>query len=118
PSSPRFSPLFQNHSSFFLFSFLKKSKEEDLLRASSVANYGRQKYNSIPNYKNNENHEYATLIEERDTYYGMNAEINMWNPQVQEQNEFSLAQFWKEGIDNNGVTLYTIEASAMAHAKH
>ncbi|KAK7857497.1 hypothetical protein CFP56_017129 [Quercus suber] len=92
---------------------IRRTKEEDLLRASSVANYGRQKYNSIPNYKNNENHEYATLIEERDTYYGMNAEINMWNPQVQEQNGFSLAQFWKEGINNNGVTLYTIEASAM-----
>ena len=36
----------------------------------------------------------------------MNAEINVWNPQVQEQNGFSLA-----AIDNNGVTPYTIEAS-------
>ena len=36
----------------------------------------------------------------------MNAEINVWNPQVQEQNGFSLA-----AVDNNGVTPDTIEAS-------
>ena len=36
----------------------------------------------------------------------MNAEINVWNPQVQEQNGFSLA-----AVNNNGVTPDTIEAS-------
>ena len=41
----------------------------------------------------------------------MNAEINVWNPQVQEQNGFSLAQFWLAAVDNNGVTPDTIEAS-------
>ncbi|KAK7857577.1 hypothetical protein CFP56_017130 [Quercus suber] len=79
---------------------IRRTTEEDLLRASSVANYGRQKY---PNDDNNAIHEYATLIEEGDTYYGMNAEMNVWNPQVQEQNEFSLAQFWLAAADNNGV---------------
>uniref|UniRef100_A0A7N2LBX6 Uncharacterized protein n=1 Tax=Quercus lobata TaxID=97700 RepID=A0A7N2LBX6_QUELO len=44
-------------------------------------------------------------------YYVMNAEINVWNPQVQEQNGFSLAQFWLAAVDNNGVTPDTIEAS-------
>ena len=36
---------------------IRRTKEEDLLRASSVANYGRQKYNSIPNDANNAIHE-------------------------------------------------------------
>ncbi|XP_075645772.1 protein neprosin-like [Castanea sativa] len=92
---------------------IRRTKEEDLLRASSVANYGRQKYNSIPNDNNNAIHEYATLIEEGDTYYGMNAEINVWNPQVQEQDELSLAQFWLAAADNNGVNRDTIEGGVM-----
>nr|POF03704.1 hypothetical protein CFP56_06624 [Quercus suber] len=89
---------------------IRRTTEEDLLRASSVANYGRQKY---PNDDNNAIHEYATLIEEGDTYYGMNAEMNVWNPQVQEQNEFSLAQFWLAAADNNGVNRDTIEGGVM-----
>ena len=36
---------------------IRRTKEEDLLRASSLANYGRQKYNSIPNDANNAIHE-------------------------------------------------------------
>uniref|UniRef100_A0A7N2LBT6 Neprosin PEP catalytic domain-containing protein n=1 Tax=Quercus lobata TaxID=97700 RepID=A0A7N2LBT6_QUELO len=94
---------------------IRRTKEEDLLRASSVANYGRQKYNSIPNDDNNAIHEYATLIEEGDTYYGMNADINVWNPHVQEQNEFSLAQFWLAAADNNGVNRDTIEGGVMVY---
>ena len=44
----------------------------------------------------------------------MNAEINVWNPQVQAA-EFSLAQFWMEGVDNNGVFIDSIEAGAMVY---
>ena len=44
----------------------------------------------------------------------MNAEINVWNPQVQ-ASEFSLAQFWMEGVDNNGVFIDSIEAGAMVY---
>ena len=44
----------------------------------------------------------------------MNAEINVWNPQVQ-ASEFSLAQFWMEAVDNNGVFIDSIEAGAMVY---
>ncbi|KAL4600817.1 hypothetical protein ACB092_11G227300 [Castanea dentata] len=94
---------------------IRRTKEEDLLRASSVANYGRKKYDMIPN-DNPSTHEYATITEEGEgeTYYGMNAEINLWNPQVQQSNEFSLAQFWMTG-DNNGAIIDTIEAGMMVY---
>ncbi|KAM4082277.1 hypothetical protein ACJW30_11G159900 [Castanea mollissima] len=82
---------------------IRRTNEKDLLKA----NYGSKKHNTVPNY--------ATLREEGERYYGMNAEINVWNPQVQEQAEFSMAQFWVEGVDNNGVFLDSIEAGAMAY---
>ncbi|XP_075645775.1 protein neprosin-like [Castanea sativa] len=67
---------------------IRRTKEEDLLRASSVANYGRKKYDIIPN----DDIDYSTH---------------------EEQNEFSLAQFLISGVDNNGVTLDTVEAGVM-----
>nr|POF03706.1 hypothetical protein CFP56_06626 [Quercus suber] len=92
---------------------IRRTNEKDLLRA----NYGRKKHNTVPNVIDTPDlHEYATLREEGDRYYGMNAEINVWNPQVQLQEEFSLAQFWVEGVDNNGVFLDSIEAGAMSDA--
>ena len=45
----------------------------------------------------------------------MNAEMNVWNPHVQEQNEFSLAQFWLAAADNNGVNRDTIEGGVMVY---
>ncbi|KAM4082520.1 hypothetical protein ACJW30_11G180800 [Castanea mollissima] len=87
-----------------------RTNEKDLLKA----NYGWKKHNTVPNVIDTPSlHEYATLREEGERYYGMNAEINVWNPQVQEQAEFSMAQLWVEGLDNNGVFLDSIEAGAM-----
>ncbi|KAL4600814.1 hypothetical protein ACB092_11G227000 [Castanea dentata] len=89
---------------------IRRTNEKDLLKA----NYGSKKHNSVPNVIDTPSlHEYATLREEGERYYGMNAEITVWNPQVQEQAEFSMAQFWVEGVDNNGVFLDSIEAGAM-----
>ncbi|KAL0007046.1 hypothetical protein SO802_008548 [Lithocarpus litseifolius] len=91
---------------------IRRTNEKDLLRA----NYGRKKHNTVPNVDDSPAlHEYATLREVGDRYYGMNAEINVWNPRVQEHDEFSLAQFWVEGVDNNGVLLDSIEAGAMVY---
>ena len=41
--------------------------------------------------------------------------MNVWNPHVQEQNEFSLAQFWLAAADNNGVNRDTIEGGVMVY---
>ncbi|XP_050281651.1 uncharacterized protein LOC126722541 [Quercus robur] len=74
---------------------IRRTKEEDLLRAGSAANYGRKKHHSIPNAASaGITHEYAVLVEEGDKYYGMMANMNVWNPNTGDSNEFSLSQFW------------------------
>ncbi|KAL4600818.1 hypothetical protein ACB092_11G227400 [Castanea dentata] len=83
---------------------IRRTKEEDLLRASSVANYGRKKYDIIPNDDiDYSTHEFLVCSACRARRYVLWNECRQWNPQVQEQNEFSLAQFWISGVDNNGV---------------
>ena len=37
---------------------------------------------------------HATYSETWDKYYGMTADMNLWNPYTQEENEFSNFQFW------------------------
>ncbi|KAL0007335.1 hypothetical protein SO802_008837 [Lithocarpus litseifolius] len=94
---------------------IRRTKEEDLLRAGSIANFGRKKYLTIPNTQSNFGppvHEYATYGESDDKYYGMTADINGWNPHTQEENEFSLSQFWLENGEY-GQDLDTIEAGMM-----
>ncbi|XP_065630770.1 protein neprosin isoform X2 [Quercus suber] len=92
---------------------IRRTKEEDLLRAGSVANFGRKKYHTIPHAQNNDvptDHEYATLTDAgAGKYYGMAAEMNVWNPHSQEENEFSVSQFWVANGEY-GQDLDTIEA--------
>ena len=45
----------------------------------------------------------------------MNAEINVWNPQTMAPDEFSLAQSWIAGLDNNRKVVDTIEAGMMVY---
>ncbi|KAM3685712.1 hypothetical protein ACB098_11G141700 [Castanea mollissima] len=98
---------------------IRRTKEEDLLRAGSPANYGRKKYLTNPNPQDDEEniHEYATYTEDGDRYYGMMAEVNAWNPHTQERFEFSIAQFWIIA-GTNGVDLNSIEAGTQADAYH
>ncbi|KAL4600583.1 hypothetical protein ACB092_11G209100 [Castanea dentata] len=96
---------------------IRRTKEEDLLRAGSAANYGRKKHHSIPSAQYSAGqviHEYAVLTEQGDKYYGMMAEINVWNPHTQETKEFSLSQFWMTA-GRNGQDLNTIEAGMMVY---
>nr|POF24291.1 hypothetical protein CFP56_40405 [Quercus suber] len=96
---------------------IRRTKEEDLLRAGSATNYGRKKHRSIPSAQYSAGqviHEHAVLIEQGDKYYGMMAEINVWNPHTQETTEFSLSQFWMTA-GRNGQDLNTIEAGMMVY---
>ncbi|KAL4600591.1 hypothetical protein ACB092_11G209900 [Castanea dentata] len=96
---------------------IRRTKEEDLLRAGSAANYGKEKHHSIPSAQYSAGqviHEYAVLTEQGDKYYGMMAEINVWNPNTQETNEFSLSQFWMTA-GKYGQDLNTIEAGMMVY---
>ncbi|XP_030961731.1 uncharacterized protein LOC115983232 isoform X2 [Quercus lobata] len=89
---------------------IRRTKEEDLLRAGSAANYGRK--NHIQNTIDENVHQHATLTEDGDRYYGMMAEMNVWNPHTQERDEFSVSQFWMIA-GRNGVDLNSIEAGTM-----
>ncbi|XP_030966832.1 uncharacterized protein LOC115987433 [Quercus lobata] len=96
---------------------VRRTKEEDLLRAGSTANYGRKKHRSIPSAQYSAGqviHEHAVLSEQGDKYYGMMAEMNVWNPHTQETNEFSLSQFWMTA-GTFGQDLNTIEAGMMVY---
>lgn len=51
---------------------------------------------------------------EGDKYYGAKATINVWRPQIQEPNEFSLSQIWILG-GSFGEDLNSIEAGWQVH---
>ncbi|XP_038976066.1 uncharacterized protein LOC120106998 [Phoenix dactylifera] len=94
---------------------IRRTKKDDLLRASSIATYGKQMHKTIPNPTSADpnqiiinSREYAVVYVEGDKYYGAKATINVWNPKVQIPKEFSTSQLWIAG-DPAG-QLNTIEA--------
>ncbi|KAK4564472.1 hypothetical protein RGQ29_006509 [Quercus rubra] len=94
---------------------IRRTKEEDLLRASSVASYGREKHPQFDTTNKGGFHEHALTVVTGDKYYGTKATINSWKPQIQEQDEFSLSKLLILG----GVApkdLNTIEAGWMKDA--
>ncbi|XP_078441854.1 protein neprosin-like [Wolffia australiana] len=80
---------------------IRRTKEEDLLKASSVRRYGK-KHRGPPRpssldseaMSNSGGHQHAIAYVEGDRYFGAKATINVWNPQIEQSNEFSLSQFW------------------------
>ncbi|KAJ7297035.1 hypothetical protein O6H91_Y084000 [Diphasiastrum complanatum] len=82
---------------------VRQAKKEDLLRAGSVAPFARKPP------ENNETlaqkHEHA-IAYTGGQYYGAQASINVWKPEVQ-KNEYSLSQVWAQAgtrqIDLNSV---------------
>ncbi|CAD5179802.1 unnamed protein product [Musa acuminata subsp. malaccensis] len=95
---------------------IRRTKRDDVLRASSVKRYGKKKHRSIPNplsidpdLLNESGHQHAIAYVEGDTYYGAKATINVWEPRIQQSNEFSLSQLWILG-GSFGEDLNSIEA--------
>ncbi|XP_074581561.1 protein neprosin-like [Curcuma longa] len=96
---------------------IRRTTMNDVLRASSVKRYGRKKHKNIPNplsfdpnlLNENNGHQHAIAYVEGDKYYGAKATINVWQPKVQESNEFSLSQLWILG-GSFGEDLNSIEA--------
>ncbi|KAL8204406.1 hypothetical protein R6Q57_010029 [Mikania cordata] len=78
---------------------IRRTKKEDMLRASSLKSYRRKngvaRRTSIDSELENVNkgHEYATAFTEG-RFLGAQATFNLWNPKVQTQDEFSLGQLW------------------------
>ncbi|XP_024928618.1 protein neprosin isoform X2 [Ziziphus jujuba] len=95
---------------------VRRTKEDDVLRASSVKRYGRKKHRTIPKPRsadpdlvNESGHQHAIAYVEGDKYYGARATINVWEPKIQQPNEFSLSQLWILG-GSFGEDLNSIEA--------
>lgn len=95
---------------------VRRTKEDDVLRASSVKRYGRKKHRAVakprspdPDLVNESGHQHAIAYVEGDKYYGAKATINVWEPKIQQPNEFSLSQIWILG-GSFGEDLNSIEA--------
>ncbi|GFP92458.1 hypothetical protein PHJA_001390000 [Phtheirospermum japonicum] len=105
---------------------IRRTKKEDVLRASSVKRYGKKKRKSIlkpksadPDLVNQSGHQHAIAYVEGDTYYGAKATINVWEPKIQQSNEFSLSQIWVLGGSyggSYGEDLNSIEAGWQSDA--
>ncbi|XP_074581284.1 protein neprosin-like [Curcuma longa] len=95
---------------------IRRTTRDDVLRASSIKRYGRKKHKSFPNplsvepdLVNENGHQHAIAYVEGDKYYGAKATINVWQPKIQQTNEFSLSQLWILG-GSFGQDLNSIEA--------
>lgn len=85
---------------------IRKTTEQDVLRASSVRRFGRKIRRRDTT---SSDHEHAVAFASGDQYYGAKASINVWAPRVIDQYEFSLSQVWVIS-GSFGNDLNTIEA--------
>ncbi|CAA0828994.1 Protein of Unknown Function (DUF239 [Striga hermonthica] len=95
---------------------IRRTTKEDVLRASSVKSYGKKKHRSFlkprsvePDFTTQTGHQHAIAYVEGEKYYGAKATINVWEPKIQQPNEFSLSQIWILG-GSFGQDLNSIEA--------
>ncbi|KAK8943436.1 hypothetical protein KSP40_PGU018704 [Platanthera guangdongensis] len=95
---------------------IRRTRREEILRASSVRRHGRKKHKTIPRPSsadpdliNNSGHQHAITYVEGGKYYGAKAIINVWKPNIQQPTEFSLSQLWILG-GSFGQDLNSIEA--------
>ncbi|XP_023536950.1 uncharacterized protein LOC111798152 [Cucurbita pepo subsp. pepo] len=69
---------------------IRRTTEEDMLRASSVQRFGRKASGDSPS----KGHEYAVGFVGGGQYYGAQASMTVWKPRVNYRFEFSLSQIW------------------------
>ncbi|XP_057448519.1 uncharacterized protein LOC130740039 [Lotus japonicus] len=88
---------------------IRRTTEQDMLRASSVSRFGRKLRRRVRRDTNSNGHEHAVGYVSGQQYYGAKASINVWAPRVANQYEFSLSQMWVIS-GSFGDDLNTIEA--------
>ncbi|MBA0791362.1 hypothetical protein Gohar_015942 [Gossypium harknessii] len=95
---------------------IRRTRKDDLLRASSIKAFGKKRHKTIPQPKSADpdlitqsGHQHAIAYVDEDKYYGAKATINVWEPKIQQPNEFSLSQIWILG-GSFGEDLNSIEA--------
>ncbi|XP_037419456.1 uncharacterized protein LOC119284436 [Triticum dicoccoides] len=98
---------------------IRRTNEEDVLRASSIKRYGKKMPWSIPNLNSINDpdtpnilrgHQHAVASTSIDKCQGTRATFNLWQPMIARANDFSLAQLWITGGSYSGNGLNTIEA--------
>ncbi|OMO66913.1 hypothetical protein CCACVL1_20936 [Corchorus capsularis] len=100
---------------------IRRIRREDLLRAASLDDFGRkppqifsasnrtdQKHSRFVYFNNTEhslgpieNRSAAILVTLGYNYIGAKGDINIWNPNVEKEGEFSTAQIWLKGGPGN-----------------
>ncbi|GMH01265.1 hypothetical protein Nepgr_003104 [Nepenthes gracilis] len=88
---------------------IRRTTEEDVLRASSIGRFGRKTIRNVRRDSTGSGHEHAVVFINGDQFYGAKASINVWTPRVTDANEFSLSQIWVIS-GSFGNDLNTIEA--------
>ncbi|KAK7386777.1 hypothetical protein VNO78_27113 [Psophocarpus tetragonolobus] len=89
---------------------VRRTMEQDMLRANSVQRFGRKKIiNRVRRDTSDDGHEHAIGYVTGDMYYGAKASINVWAPRLENPHEFSLSQMWVIS-GSFGNDLNTIEA--------
>ncbi|XP_051123478.1 uncharacterized protein LOC127246262 [Andrographis paniculata] len=84
---------------------IRRTKASDVIRATSVSAYGKKKYTTVPptpsffaapqpDLIHQYGHQHAIAYVQGDRYYGAKATMNVWDPKVEQLNEFSLSQLW------------------------
>ncbi|XP_076911191.1 protein neprosin-like [Bidens hawaiensis] len=100
-----------------------RTKKEDILRADSLKNYGKKKkkifHVAQPSFTGPLNgHEYAHAQTGRGNFYGAKATFNLWNPMVQEENEFSLSQLCEESDGYQTTGCYDLKCSGFVQTNN
>ncbi|XP_028777882.1 uncharacterized protein LOC114734412 [Neltuma alba] len=74
---------------------IRRIRKEDILRAKSIQQFGKKNLKNIPqhgSFETHSKHQFAAVYVKGDKYHGGMATMNVWNPHVQEHNEFSDCQ--------------------------
>uniref|UniRef100_A0A0E0JU91 Neprosin PEP catalytic domain-containing protein n=1 Tax=Oryza punctata TaxID=4537 RepID=A0A0E0JU91_ORYPU len=94
---------------------IRRTKEEDVMRATSVAMFGKKTHGSPHPHSHlggvTDGHHYGVAYATGDAnYYGTKVTINVWQPTIATPGDFSLAQLWITAGSYDNKDLNTIEA--------
>ncbi|KAL2941241.1 DNA-directed RNA polymerase subunit beta [Bienertia sinuspersici] len=98
---------------------IRRSTVHDVLRSKSLFDFGKKRHKSLtlakrgdsPDVVNGNGHEHAIAYTGTSgEIYGARATINVWDPSIEEVNEFSLSQIWVLSGNFDGSDLNSIEA--------
>ncbi|WVZ49342.1 hypothetical protein U9M48_000710 [Paspalum notatum var. saurae] len=89
---------------------IRRTREEDILRASSIERFGKKRPRSMPLQADLAIHQYGVAFAlGDDKYYGTQGTFNLWQPKFEKDEDFSLTQFWIAGGSYENNDLNTIE---------